>query len=326
MELTNKEPLIKNIVFVSGLTRSGKSLLCPIISSFNNTEKVNVNFELEQIPMLNYLKELSDNTSKFLLQSGINSAIYDNAIGRNSNFRPDDFTSIWKFREPMEYIQRLFQPDGDSVLTRLNSQNRLFPMMVHNGLWHADIWFKALPSVKFIHMQRNPVDIVYSWMGKGYGDDFFSNSRAKIVTFQYKKKLLPYYAFGWEDEYLSYKKFDRIIHMVKHIRNCHQDSYKSLNENQKKSVLFVRHQELISETDTNLRRISDFIGEEPSIDTTSVLLKQNCPRSPNIKTPFCTSNKEFKDKLKEIEKLSTPYSYESLINMQTEFESTEHAI
>ena len=33
----------------TGLTRSGKALLCPIVSSFENTEKVNVNFFLEQI-------------------------------------------------------------------------------------------------------------------------------------------------------------------------------------------------------------------------------------------------------------------------------------
>ena len=326
MKLTNKEPLIKDIVFISGLTRSGKILLCPIISSFNNTEKVNVNFELEQIPMLNYMKEISDNASKLLLQSGINSAIYDNAIGRNSNFRPDDYTSIWKYREPMEYIQRLFQPDGDSALTRLNSLNRIFPMMVHNGLWHADIWFKALPSVKFIHMQRNPVDIVYSWIGKGYGGDFFSSDRANIVTFQHKKQLLPYYAFGWEDEYLSYKNVDRIIHMVKHIRKRHQESYDNLNDIQKKNILFVRHQELITETDKNLQIISDFVGEKPSVDTASILLKENCPRSPNLITPFSTNNKQFNEKLKEIESLSNPDSYKILIDMNNQFKSTKLAI
>ena len=114
--------------------------------------------------------------------------------------------------------------------------------------------------------------------------------------------------------------------MVKHIRNGHQDSYESLNDNQKKSVLFVRHQELITETDKNLRTISDFIGEEPSADTPSVLSKENCPRSPDIKTPFSTSDKEFNEKLKEIKKLSTSNSYDSLIDMKKEFESTILAI
>ena len=80
MKFINKESLQKNIVLISGLTRSGKALLCPIISSFNNAEKVNVNFSLEQIPVLNYLGEMKDKVAKFLLQSGMNLSIYDNAI------------------------------------------------------------------------------------------------------------------------------------------------------------------------------------------------------------------------------------------------------
>jgi len=322
----HKETIKNNLVFISGLTRSGKALLCPIISSFNNTEKVNVNFPLEQIPMLNYLGEINNNVSKFLLQSGINSAIYDNAIGRNSNFRPDDFTSVWKYRDPMKYVQRLFQPDGDAVLTKLNSQNRIFPMMVHNGLWHANIWFQALPHAKFIHMQRNPVDIVYSWIGKSYEGSFYSSSRANIVTYKYKENLLPYYAYGWEDKYLSLGGADRIIHMVNHIRNGHQEAYNNLNDNNKKKILFVRHQDLITKTEECLHAVENFVGEGPSVDTPSVLLQQNCPRSSHVDTPFSTSDKEFKEKLKEIEVLSSPEAYSILLDMHNQFESKQLAI
>ena len=326
MKLSNKESLIKNIVFISGLARSGKALLCPIISSFNNTEKVNVNFPLEQIPMLNYLGEISDSVSKFLLQSGMNSAIYDNAIGRNANFRPDDYTSIWKYRNPMEYVQRLFQPDGDATLTKLNSQNRIFPMMVHNGLWHADIWFKALPNVKMIHMQRNPIEIVFSWIGKGYGGSFYSSDRANIVTFQYKNISLPYYAYGWEERYLSLAKVDRVIYMVSHIRDCHQNTYEKLDNKIKEQILFIRHQELITKTEECLNIISNFIGEDPSMDTATVLLQQNCPRIAHVDTPFSTSNKGLKEKLKEIEILASPEAYKFLLNMGNQFDSKKYAI
>ena len=321
-----KEPIKSNLVFISGLTRSGKALLCPIISSFNNTEKVNVNFPLEQIPALNYLGSINDETSKYLLRSGLNMQVYDNAIGRNSNFRTDDYTSVWKYRDPMEYINRLFQPDGDTVLTNLAAQGRIFPMMVHNGLWHADIWFKALPSVKFIHMQRNPVDIVFSWIGKGYGGEFYNSTRNNTVTYKYKENILPYYAYGWEEEYLSHNKIDRIIYMVSRIRNCHQDSYDRLNNDNKKRILFIRHQGLITETDKNLQAISNFIGESPSVDTPSVLLQQNCPRSPSAATPFSTSNKSFKEKLKEIKELSSPEAYRILVDMDKQFESKQLAI
>ena len=326
MKFTNKESLQKKIVLISGLTRSGKALLCPIISSFNNAEKVNVNFSLEQIPVLNYLGEMKDNVTKFLLQSGMNLSIYDNAIGRNSNFRSDDFTSIWKYRDPLEYINRLTQPDGDIALEKLNSQNRIFSMMVHNGLWHADIWFKAFPDIKFIHISRNPVDIAYSWIGKGYGGDFYSSGRAAIVTYEYKNNTLPYYAFGWEEKYISLSKIDRIIHMINHIRNCHHEKYVHLNNNDKRRVLFINHQKLITKTEECLNTIEDFIGEGPSVDTPSELIKQNCPRSLGASTPFSTSNKNFNEKLKEIENLATSEGYVILKDMLNQFESTKLAI
>ena len=326
MKLSNKEPLNSNVVFISGLTRSGKILLLSIIASFKNTEKVNVNFGLEQLPMLNHLGKLTDDVAKYLLQSGMNSIIYDNAIGRNSNFRPGDYTSVWKNKNPMEYVSRLFLPDGDAVTNKLNQENNIFPMMVHNGLWHADLWFTALPDVKFIHMQRNPIDIIFSWIGKGYGDEFFHNPRATIVTYRFKGILVPYYAFGWEEKYLSLADVDRIIYMVEHIRNAHEKTYQNLSEQLKRQVLFLKHQELITKTDECLQTVANFIGEGPSENTPAVLLQQNCPRSFNHGTPFATNNKSQEEKLTEIQALASSEAYIVLLNMNNQFESQYQSI
>ena len=313
-----KNPIIKNIVLISGLTRSGKALLCPIVSSLNNTEKVNVNFFLEQVPILNYLREINNNTSKFLIRSGMNMGVYDNAIGRNSNFRPDDYTSVWKYKEPMEYVQRLFLPDGDAVLDRLNQQNRVFPMMVHNGLWHANLWFDALPSLKMIHMQRSPIEIVFSWMGKGYGGGFYTSGRSNIVTYEYKGKVLPYYAYGWEELYVSLGDVDRIIYMVQHIRECHQKSYESLDVKQKDRVLFVRHRGVSTNPDKHIPIISDFVGESPSNRTSDILLQENCPRVFN--------SSEFDKKVLEIQQQSSTEAFDILMGMHHQFISHDCAI
>ena len=318
MKLTEKESLIKNIVFISGLTRSGKSLMCPIISSFKNTEKVQMNHSLEPIPMLNYLGRIDDDTTKFLLQSGVNLAIYENSIGRNSNFRKDDLTSVWKYSNPLEYLHRLIEPDGDIALSKLKLQNRAFPMMVHNGLWHSNIWFDALPNLKIIHMQRNPIEIIFSWMKKGYDGDFYSSDRTMIVTFQHKENYLPYYAFGWEEKYLSLNKVDRIIHMVKHIRTCHQDAYNKLENKYKERILFIRHEKITENPNKYVAKVSNLIGEDASKDTSSILLEENCPR--------VFDQKEFQRKKMEIQKQSSKEAFNLLMGMHLQFESEELAI
>ena len=53
-----KELDISDILFVSGLARSGKVLACALISSFDNVDKVSVNFSLEQTPCLTFLNKI----------------------------------------------------------------------------------------------------------------------------------------------------------------------------------------------------------------------------------------------------------------------------
>ena len=322
----HRETIESNLVFISGLTRSGKALLCPIVSSFENTEKVNVNFFLEQIPFLNHIKKINDEASIYLLKSGISMMLYDNAIGRNANFRKDDYTSVWKYRNPKEYIDRLSLPDGDSVIKKIEDDLRLFPMMVHNGLINANLWFSAYPSLKMIHMQRNPVHIVYSWNLKGYGGNFYSQKRSSTLTFGYKGNFLPYFAYGWEEKYLKSSEIDRIIYSVEMIRNQHRDSYEALDINTKKRILFVRHQHLLINTDKCVSTVSKFLETKTSIDTKSVLMEQNCPRVLFKDTPFLTSSLSQEDKLKKIRSLASSDAYEVLISMCNNFNSTEMAI
>ncbi|MBL1140622.1 MAG: hypothetical protein HND53_01165 [Proteobacteria bacterium] len=314
----SKDNIAVNLVFISGLTRSGKALLCPIVSSFSNVEKVNVNFFLEQIPFLNYLNSIPDETAIYLLRTGMNMMVYDNAIGRNANFRPDDYTSIWKYRNPMEYIQRLFQPDGDRVIRQLDSKKKIIPMMIHNGLWHAEIWFQAFPLLKLIHMQRDPAEIVYSWMGKEYDEKFFSNIRSSTPTYFYDGKLYPYFASGWEEQYRECHGIDRIIHMIYRIRKYHQENYEKLDSNYKQRVLFVRHKSLLTETEKNLSIITEFLGVNPTDDTADILAQENCPRDISVE--------ERRTKIKAIKEKASIETFELLMDMVDQFESTDLAI
>ena len=313
-----RENMVDDIVFISGLTRSGKAILCPIVSSFEKVEKVNVNFFLEQVPQLEYTEMLSKETAQYLLRSGMNLMVYDNAIGRNANFRPDDYTSVWKYKDPMQYVQRLFSPDKDIVIDKLNKDKSIFSMMAHNALWHAELWFKAYPQLKIIHVQRNPVEIVYSWMGKKYGGDFYKNTRANIVTFNYKGVILPYYAYGWEDEYLSCKDTDKIILMVKKITKQHQISYNNLSQHLKKRVLFVKHHKIATDPDSALSEVLKFMGTTYSTSTPRILLEERCPRiiNPN----------ELDEKINKIKENTSTESFNELISMMNEFNKNTNAI
>ena len=121
----------------------------------------------------------------------MNLMIYNDAIGRNVNCRSNDYTSIHNYSDPLVYINRMKEPDGDSVYSRIEKSKRFFPLMLHDGLWHADYIFKAFQFSKLIHIQRHPVDLIYSWINKGLGGICYDNLRTHIVTYEFNKTLVP---------------------------------------------------------------------------------------------------------------------------------------
>ena len=307
----NKNFFDHDVVFISGLTRSGKTLLCPIVSSFNNSEKINLEPNFENLIELAHVNCIKEDTLIYLLRSHMNLMIYNDAIGRNVNFRPNDYTSVWNYVDPMTYIQRVKKSDGDNVYADIKKYKRLFPLMLHDGLWHADYIFKAFHSSKIIHMQRHPIDLVYSWIKKGYGGSFFENLRSHIVSYLFNDKVVPYYAFGWEEKYLSLDEVDRVIYMINKLINLHVVTYNELDERDQKKVLFVNHQELASSPHKIIKKIENFLGSKITTHTQEVLNRENCPREFN--------DDDRMNKLQYIQSYSSSTAFKLLNNMIDEY-------
>ena len=49
----------KKIILITGMTRSGKTMLCPIISSLKNFEQFFFNTVVENISVMNFMKEIN---------------------------------------------------------------------------------------------------------------------------------------------------------------------------------------------------------------------------------------------------------------------------
>ena len=158
----------KNLVVISGLTRSGKALTSMIVSSFKNAEKNNLNSLWENIIQLRSLNKINSETSKYLIKSAMAYDIYNLSIGRNLNFRPSDFTSCFLHHNYDQYKKRLKGAEGVKIFSKFNMKKKIIPFMLHEGLMHAEIIFDAFSKLKMINIQRNPIDITYSWIKRGY--------------------------------------------------------------------------------------------------------------------------------------------------------------
>lgn len=310
-----KEPSFQEPVFITGLTRSGKILLCELLTCFQEAEKVNVDFTLEQIPELHHLGKISDESARYLIIDIINQKFYYNLITRDINFRVGDYTSIWNYHKPLKYIFRAFVKEN-KILQSYGEEQSLFHLMLHNGLWHSKIFFDSFPNLKMLNMVRDPVDIVYSWHKKGYEGSYYEANKIKpmCLTYSYKGERLPYYVYGWESSFLASSGIDRIINLVEKIRGFHATVYNSLGSKNKDRILLVNHKTLASDTRNELERIGGFLGRETlknSRRLSNILKKNNCPRD------FLEKDRELK--LATIQKNASEEAFKKLMKQSNDF-------
>ena len=97
----------KNLVAISGLTRSGKALTSMIVSSFQKAEKNNLNPLWENIIYLRTLRKINKETASYLIKTGMALDMYNLSVGRNLNFKPTDYTSCFNHHNYPEYKKRL---------------------------------------------------------------------------------------------------------------------------------------------------------------------------------------------------------------------------
>ena len=285
MELINKEEL-SEIVFVAGSTRSGKIILSRILSGLNNFENIRVDHLTEQLAVMNKLGEISDDVCITLLRYSIHFMTYDNYVGRNSNFKITDFTSIWNTPKPKKYFERLFSNntyygdgnEGDRAIKNIKESNLFFHMMIHYELMHVRIFLKAFPKCKIYHLRKHPVDLIFSWLKKDYGEQFYQNPRVSVITFKYKNFIIPYYAVGWEEKFVSLNETDKIIYMINNMNQESSHQLGKLSFQDSKRVTSIFFDDLVMYPDKYIKKLCEDLNTNPTNYIDTVFQEENIPR------------------------------------------------
>ena len=249
-----------NILFISGLSRSGKSLFCPIISSLNNVENFYIIPLIEEILILNSLGYIKNDVADYLVKINFNHLIYENSIGRNFNFRRKDWTSIWNYKKTNLYLKRLNLKDGDIAYKRLLKRNSLSPFMLHNGITYSKLLFRNFENVKILHIQRHPIDIIISWLRKNItSNKSFLNQRHLFLLLNIKNKIIPYHALRYYKKYLKLNHLERIIITIENIIMSHKKNYQKLSKKQKKQIFFMNFDNFVTNPNKELKKICKFL-------------------------------------------------------------------
>ncbi len=229
--------LTGQLIFLGGVTRSGKSFLCPIVSTFKKTEMFICNSIAENIYYLNYLKMINDQSALYLFRHIYNEKIYNLNIGRDLNRRKFDYSSINKYKNHKIYHQREKSKDeGDIKIKNIRRDQNNYPIMFHDVLINPNFIFKSFPKSKVIFIERDPVDLIYEWKEKKYYGQFYSNPRNTTLAFKFNKKVsYPFWCKGHENEFIKLNNtYEKTIFLIDKLYGLQKNNYLKYKKNIKK--------------------------------------------------------------------------------------------
>ncbi len=303
-----------NFVFIGGLTRCGKSFLCPIISSFKKTEMFLVDSNIENISYLNALDKISFESAKYLVQLNLNERAYNLFLSRNTNFRNSDYSSVLNSKNYKEYKRRLHYKDGDKIVNNINKINPIFPIMFHDVMVNPKLLLESFPKAKIIYIERDPIDLVNEWMKKKYFGDFFSNPRNVTLSYKIGKKIVPYWCF---DKFKTYTKItnnlEKVIFFINNLSSLQKNNYRKFKKLYKKRLIHIKFDDLAANSNKTLKIISKNIGTKFTEKTNFFIKKEKGNRKINF-------NKKKKNRQRILKSLS-PRFQKIFYNLEKEYKN-----
>ena len=278
IKIGNRVRLVNDLIVISGITRSGKFLLGSLVSSFEKVEPFQDMPCIEAILPMFKSGVLSEESAIELMKLRVDISTYNTLVGRKLNFRYDDVSSIFKSGEFDILVQRCFNKDRSQMVDSLKTGQRIPLMVIHEALCNAGIFTKAFPFAKIVDIKRHPVDLIHSWLKKGWGLRFGADPTALTLTFQGSKLQVPWYSYNTVVEYENASEIGKVIICIRNIIEMEKKEYDSLSSKKKDNILFVTFEKLVTIPNIVLGKIAKFIGTDISEHTALRLFRERCPR------------------------------------------------
>jgi len=241
---------------------------------------------------------------------------YNLQLSRNVNFRGEDQTGIYNYKDPDVYINRLSLNEGDEIIEFILSNNIHIPFQTHDLMVNLDVLNCMDLDYKMIELLRNPIDNLYSWWIKGLGERFSNDIREFTLPVEYKGFSFPWYCHGYEEEVIDLNPYERCIKIGINLIERSIDQYK--NSKNKDKIIIILFEDMVQNPNYQLNRIEDFLGLQTTKYTNKFISEAKCPRVLNPK--------DRNDKLSIFKENVSPDLFENLVSLTNSYEKDTYGL
>ena len=270
--------LIKKIILIDGISRSGKLLTGSLVSSFENSEHLEFGLNFEHFCPAVEFKKVDLEFARAYLSNYLNELIYNKYLSRNVNFRPNDRTGVANSINFKMYKKRLNINEGDQIIKLIKKENKQVPFITHDILVNIDALNELKIDYKMIEIFRNPFSLAMSWYKRGLGYRYGKDYRMFTLLIKKYKKFLPWYDVVSNTNKSAVNDLEKCINYVHFLTKKSVENYQKLEKKDKKKILITSYERIVENTDEELKIISNFLNTKLSIHTNSFVKKENCPK------------------------------------------------
>ena len=248
----NSKPII-----IDGFSGSGKIIIAELLKSVYLTEISKWELSFDYIPVLYSFKKMQRDCAISTLQTIFDEITYTMAIGRELNFRFKDLQFALGHPKWKIYLKSIFSKAyPDKFIINKVAPNMNIPIIVHMSTFNNRLIEDTFADkTKIIYTLRDPLFILETY--SSYINRIENDPREFTPKISFKNTDLPWYSFGWEEEYMKINTTEKSILIIE---KCLQLLETKLNNNYDKSKHKIIFFENISlNTDIVFNEIIEFI-------------------------------------------------------------------
>jgi hypothetical protein len=277
MEFVRNSQLLYKLLLVDGIGRSGKVMVAQILTGLHSVEKQEYNEFIEYVSLAYKYQKISQDMAKSILKTQMDAELYNTMIGRNINSRSKDYTSIQKFHSQEKYISRQSLLDGPIVAKRIKEENPIYLNWCHDLIYKSELIFETFgDKLNLIYINRNPIDIIYEWDKKNFGERISNDPTDLTYLVKYKSSIVPEVAIGWEKEYIESKPLERIIKMI--YTSMKRNLEMIVKSQGNKNLLIINFEDIVTNPKNFIKFISNYLELDTLPIMNIILAEENCPR------------------------------------------------
>lgn len=304
------------VVIVTGICRSGKTLLAQILGSMRNVEWIEEPWMPMMIPIMQAHRLMDPKVGQDVLKAATEELFYDRILLRGANFRPGDLSSIWKAKDVTEIFERLVnlhsRDDVDQYI-RTNTPVLLYVLAETNPF--IPFLYDTFPNCKIIQVIRNGLDVAVAIAEK----QWYSEERLKVPlnnilyrAYYRKAHSVPYSMPWWvnegdEERFLEFSEFAKGLYYWRRLLGMNSSQLDEFKQVHADNYREIRYEDFVQNPQGVLDALSDFLQIYPSERT--VMMQSLIHKDELNKKTIYPLNEVLNDELDKVRDLLDRFGY-----------------